>query len=582
MGKTLLAKALARTIGGAFHRVQCTPDLLPSELTGVSVFHLAGNEWEFRPGPLFAHVVLVDELNRATPRTQSALLEAMEERQVTVDGVTRDLPQPFFLVATQNPFETTGTFPLVEGQLDRFSVVTHIGPPDPATERELLLGAGGEDALAHLTPVSDPVALASAMATVRRIHCDPSVADYVISVANATRTSPDVSIGASPRASLALLHAAQAHALLDGRGYVVPDDVKRARGSRARAPPDAARPGNLARGPGVPRRARRRRPGSAPVRSRLPAPTSLSRPGAVLGVVAGAIYVIARSTGAGWDIVLLCALVAVLLTGAVWPGVALVGVRAHVDSPRDATVGRTLRLGVELTGRARGVRVRVSVDPTSVSEWTRADVPCAGATTVTPCRRGVFSDLLVEVRSSSPLGLVGWRRWIAVPLAHPVEVAPRPLPLRVEPVLGVDRAANTLPGARATGLEVTRGVREYVDGDPIRLVHWPATARTGTVMVRELEGPQRPRLVVVVDLRGPEADAEVAASRASGGLALGALGNGTIVDLVTVEAVGPRTGTVTSALEIGRRLARAVPGPPTLGPVEPGAQVRHVRAGAPE
>ncbi len=227
VGKTLLAKALARTIGGAFHRVQCTPDLLPSELTGVSVFHLAGNEWEFRPGPLFAHVVLVDELNRATPRTQSALLEAMEERQVTVDGVTRDLPHPFFLVATQNPFETTGTFPLVEGQLDRFSIVTHIGPPDPATERELLLGAGGEDALAQLTPVSDPVALASAMATVRRIHCDPSVADYVISVANATRTSPEVSIGASPRASLALLHAAQAHALLDGRGYVVPDDVKR-------------------------------------------------------------------------------------------------------------------------------------------------------------------------------------------------------------------------------------------------------------------------------------------------------------------------------------------------------------------
>ena len=135
VGKTLLAKALARAAGGVFHRVQCTPDLLPSELTGVSVFHLAGNEWEFRPGPLFAHVVLVDELNRATPRTQSALLEAMEERHVTVDGVTRDLPHPFFLVATQNPFETIGTFPLVEGQLDRFAVVAHIGAPDAATER---------------------------------------------------------------------------------------------------------------------------------------------------------------------------------------------------------------------------------------------------------------------------------------------------------------------------------------------------------------------------------------------------------------------------------------------------------------
>ena len=226
VGKTLLAKALARTIGGVFHRVQCTPDLLPSELTGVSVFHLAGNEWEFRPGPLFAHVVLVDELNRATPRTQSALLEAMEERQVTVDGVSRELPHPFFLVATQNPYETTGTFPLVEGQLDRFSVVTNIGAPDPATERALLLGEGGEDALADLTPVSDPLALADAIATVRRIHCAPAVADYVIAIANATRTNPDVAIGASPRASLALLHAAQAHALLAGRGYVVPDDVK--------------------------------------------------------------------------------------------------------------------------------------------------------------------------------------------------------------------------------------------------------------------------------------------------------------------------------------------------------------------
>ncbi len=226
VGKTLLAKALARTVGGVFHRVQCTPDLLPSELTGVSVFHLAGNEWEFRPGPLFAHVVLVDELNRATPRTQSALLEAMEERQVTVDGVSRELPHPFFLVATQNPYETTGTFPLVEGQLDRFAVVTHIGAPDPATERALLLGEGGEDALADLTPVSDPLALADAIDTVRRIHSAPAVADYVIGIANTTRTNPDVAIGASPRASLALLHAAQAHALLAGRSYVVPNDVK--------------------------------------------------------------------------------------------------------------------------------------------------------------------------------------------------------------------------------------------------------------------------------------------------------------------------------------------------------------------
>jgi MoxR-like ATPase len=151
----------------------------------------------------------------------------MEEHQVTVDGVSRALPHPFFLVATQNPFETTGTFPLVEGQLDRFSVVTHIGPPDADTERALLLGEGGEDALNALAPVADAVTLAGAIATTRRIHCAPAVADYVIAISRLTRANPDIAIGASPRASLALLHAAQAYALLGGRGYVVPDDVKR-------------------------------------------------------------------------------------------------------------------------------------------------------------------------------------------------------------------------------------------------------------------------------------------------------------------------------------------------------------------
>jgi len=227
VGKTLLAKSLARAVGGSFRRVQATPDLLPSELTGVSVFHLTGNEWEFRPGPLFANVVLVDELNRATPRTQSALLEAMEERQVTVDGVSRSLPQPFFLVATQNPFETAGTFPLVEGQLDRFMLVTEIGPPDPVTERELLLGSGGEPALDVMEPCTDPAELRRALAAVRSVHCAPEVADYAVALANATRVHGEVAIGASPRASLALIHASQAHATLEGRDYIVPDDVAR-------------------------------------------------------------------------------------------------------------------------------------------------------------------------------------------------------------------------------------------------------------------------------------------------------------------------------------------------------------------
>jgi MoxR-like ATPase len=226
VGKTLLAKSIARSLGGSFHRVQSTPDLLPTELTGVSVFDIARSEWTFRPGPLFANVVLVDELNRATPRTQAALLEAMEERQVTIDGTTRALPQPFFLVATQNPHETAGTFPLVEGQLDRFALVTEIGVPDARTERELLLGTGGEPALANLEVIAQPHELANAITAVGSVFVADALADYVVAVATATRTQPDIAIGASPRASISWLRGAQAFAVLDGRDYVVPDDLQ--------------------------------------------------------------------------------------------------------------------------------------------------------------------------------------------------------------------------------------------------------------------------------------------------------------------------------------------------------------------
>ena len=226
VGKTLLAKALARSVGASFRRVQATPDLLPADLTGVPVFHPETAVWEFRPGPLFANVVLVDEVNRATPRTQSALLEAMEERQVTVDGETRSLPAPFFLIATQNPFEHAGTFPLPDGQRDRFAVVVRLGHPARAAERELLLGTGGVDALDELEPVTDAAGLSTAIAAVRDVHCEPAVADYVVDVAAATRDHPEVSFGASPRASLALLHAAKAHAAVAGRAFVTPDDVQ--------------------------------------------------------------------------------------------------------------------------------------------------------------------------------------------------------------------------------------------------------------------------------------------------------------------------------------------------------------------
>jgi MoxR-like ATPase len=225
-GKTLLAKALAGGIGGRFRRVQCTPDLLPADVTGTTVYGPATGEWEFRAGPVFANVMLVDEVNRASPRTQAALLEPMEERQVTVDGVTHPLPDPFFVVATQNPAGAAGTFPLPESQLDRFSIVCTIGLPARAAEREILSGRGGADALGAIRPVTTPDAIADAVAAVRRVHCAASVIDYVLDVAAATREHPEVVIGASPRASLGLLHCAQAHATVAGRDFVSPDDVK--------------------------------------------------------------------------------------------------------------------------------------------------------------------------------------------------------------------------------------------------------------------------------------------------------------------------------------------------------------------
>ncbi len=226
MGKTLLAKGIACSMGASFTRIQGTPDLLPAELTGSNVFHAGIDQWEFRPGPLFSNVVLVDEINRATPRTQSALLEAMEEAQVSVDGVTRPLPEPFFVVATQNPLDHLGTFPLVEGQRDRFAMVLNLGLPARDAERELLLGVGGVSSLDDLVAVTEPESFASVLATVRQVHCEPQVADYVLDIVDATREHPDVIRGASPRASLSLLHAAQAHAAMDGRPFVVPDDVK--------------------------------------------------------------------------------------------------------------------------------------------------------------------------------------------------------------------------------------------------------------------------------------------------------------------------------------------------------------------
>ena len=227
IGKTTLAKSLARSLGCSFQRIQFTPDLLPSDITGVSVFNQKTNDFEYRPGPLVAQIVLADEINRAGPRTQSALLEAMEERQVTVDGVTRPLPRPFLVLATQNPIELEGTFPLPEAQVDRFFMRLAIGYPDEDEERAVLRRFRESNPLGDLKPVVDADEILKLQKTVRQVFVHPAVEEYVVRLTRATRQHNAIQLGASPRGSLSLYHAAQAWAAIQGRNFVLPDDVKR-------------------------------------------------------------------------------------------------------------------------------------------------------------------------------------------------------------------------------------------------------------------------------------------------------------------------------------------------------------------
>jgi MoxR-like ATPase len=227
VGKTMLAKALARAIDGSVRRVQFTPDLLPSDITGVSAYNQERRDFEFKPGPVFANIVLGDEINRASPKTQSALLECMEERQVTVDGTTHMLQEPFMVIATQNPVEMEGTYPLPEAQRDRFTARISLGYPLPAAEREMLDNHGSRSPLDQLKPVARASDVQELVVAVRGVLVSDQVKDYIISLANATRTSPELRLGASPRATLHLLRASRAWAALDGRDYVIPDDVQR-------------------------------------------------------------------------------------------------------------------------------------------------------------------------------------------------------------------------------------------------------------------------------------------------------------------------------------------------------------------
>ncbi len=226
VGKTMLAKALARATGCQFDRVQFTPDLLPGDITGANIYLPSQGAFEFRKGPVFTQVLLADEINRATPKTQSALLEAMEERQVTIDGKTHALPDPFVVLATQNPIEYQGTFPLPEAQVDRFLVRVSLGYADLAGELEILDRFGLSSPLDDLRAVTSPEELPLLRQAAAAVHVDPELKSYLVRLVQRTRAHPDLSLGASARASLGLLHAGQAYALLRGRDYVSPDDIK--------------------------------------------------------------------------------------------------------------------------------------------------------------------------------------------------------------------------------------------------------------------------------------------------------------------------------------------------------------------
>jgi MoxR-like ATPase len=226
IGKTTLARALAVSLGCTFRRIQFTPDLLPSDVTGINYFNQKTQEFEFRPGPVISQVVLADEINRATPRTQSALLEAMQEQQITVDGDTYRLPRPFLVLATQNPIELEGTFPLPEAQVDRFLIRLSIGYPTESEEHAMLLRFEREDPLGDLSPVTSPEELIVLQRRVREVRLEESIRGYIIDIVRATRQHPDIDLGVSPRGTLALYRCAQALAAIRSREYVLPDDVK--------------------------------------------------------------------------------------------------------------------------------------------------------------------------------------------------------------------------------------------------------------------------------------------------------------------------------------------------------------------
>ena len=494
----MLAKALARSVDCSFSRLQFTPDLLPSDVTGVNVFNQRTNEFEFRPGPVFANLLLVDEINRASPKTQAALLESMQENQVTVDGVSYELAAPFMVIATQNPIEYEGTYPLPEAQLDRFTLRTEIGYPPLPDEARMLTEQTSDPPLESLRPVATAADVRSLTAAASEIFVEESVNRYVVTLLRQTRADARVYLGASPRAGIALLRVAKARALADGRGFVSPDDVKAAAepvlAHRLIVAPEA-RAAGLSGGPARPRDAR------AHTGSRM---TKRGRLALALGATT---YLAAWAFGSKVLYPVAIGLPVAVLLAWLWTALA----------NRPLQVRRKLPSGERLEGDDVEVEVRLVSERRLVpARWTLRE------------RIGKLGEV------ATPLGADGHARYVLERLRRGRYAFEGSVAV-IEDPFGLERVEQPLdsPGAllvyprlvelvrlfseggtrshdgrrlllrRPSGFDL-HSVREYEHGDSLRKVHWRTTARRAQLMVKELEDAPRDEVAVVLDA-DPEA-----------------------------------------------------------------------------
>ncbi len=575
VGKTVLAKALARVIGGRLARIQGHPDLLPSDITGITVYSAATNSWEFRAGPVFADVVLVDELNRTPPRSQAALLETMEEGQVSVDGRSWRLPRPHLVIATQNPIGHAGTYPLVESQMDRFLLATHLGYPDEATETLLAVGHGVESALRDLTPVTSPGELFAAQAAIGGVLVSSAVASYAVAVVRATRSAPAVELGASPRGDRVARRRQGARRAARSRLR----DAPRREVRRTRLPRPPPRPGSrrLAGRPRCEPDRRRSRGGAAAARAgscpaaviggravgsgsrrrsgrakrRLPRPVRGGRAVLVTGLVLALWAAVAHQSGSGWVQAVGAVVAAVVAVGLVGPAAATAMLSCSLGPvPADATAGDELRVPVRVDRAARVTPIEPAGSPVVLAAGQSGEV------VLLPAHRGMIGRVVVEVASAWPFGLLWWTRREQFDLARPVHVAPRMLaPLPAGELVGRGDAGGRASVAPTGEL---RGTRPYRPGDDRRRVHWPVSAHAAELMVAEHEdGARRAPVVLRAELPADDDEAEERAGRLLGSV-VELLGRGRPVVLQTDEPGGQVVGAVDGPRQAGRRLARAV------------------------